>query len=288
MPMKVTAVAAAGEVHPNPFVGPVNHTAVVRADVSDLSSYEVDSLGYLKPGVFLTRAGQLVEPEAALLTIATLAISVTAEKFKTTTTSLSRIAGVPVSKAAEDNLVFSAAHVIALDKYGIIVIQMNAAGTVSTLVPGATQTTPMTYATAALALAAKPEVADDHVELGHIAIFNDGTAWTANTDDLTDASDVVTAAFVDATPTTAERNITRTYGVVVEAVQVATGNTDALLDAATDIDVAIATICQVNRDIIEDCLGRALNSGELNNSPDNFPLIILHPLNHDVCSFRKI
>ena len=72
MPMKVTAVAAAGEVHPNPFVGPVNHTAVVRADVSDLSSYEVDSLGYLKPGVFLTRAGQLVEPEAALLTIATL------------------------------------------------------------------------------------------------------------------------------------------------------------------------------------------------------------------------
>jgi len=267
-PMKVTAVLAAGEVHPNPFLGPIDYQAVVRLDVSDMSSDEVDAYGFLKPGVFLTRDGQLVEPEAVLHSIATLAISGTAEEFQTTTTALARFAGVPMSKAAANNITFTAVHVVTALKFGVILVQMDVAGTVTTKVPGATQTTPMAYATAPLALAALPEVDDDNVALGHIAIEADSGNWTANTDDLTNAGDLVTAAFVDATPTAIGANITRAYGANIEAVKVAAGNTGAFLAAATDIDIAIATICQVNRAILEDSLGRSLTSGELNNKPD--------------------
>ena len=54
------------------------------------------------------------------------------------------------------------------------------------------------------------------------------------------------------------------FGVTVEAVKVADGNTAALLDAITaDPFVAVATICQVSQDIIEDTLGRALTADEL-------------------------
>jgi len=60
MPMKISSVAAAGEVHPNPFVGPVNHTYGVKVDVSGLTSDEVDANGYLKPGVPFKIAGGLL------------------------------------------------------------------------------------------------------------------------------------------------------------------------------------------------------------------------------------
>lgn len=60
MPMKISSVADAGEVHPNPFVGPVNHTYVVKVDVSGLTSNEVDANGYIKPGVPLKIAGGLL------------------------------------------------------------------------------------------------------------------------------------------------------------------------------------------------------------------------------------
>lgn len=57
MPMDVRTVATAGEVHPNPFVGPINHTVAIRVDVSALPAAYVDALGYLKPGVPLRRDG---------------------------------------------------------------------------------------------------------------------------------------------------------------------------------------------------------------------------------------
>lgn len=60
MPMKISSVASAGEAHPNPFVGPVNHTYAVPVDVSGLTSREVDANGYLKPGVLFKIAGGLL------------------------------------------------------------------------------------------------------------------------------------------------------------------------------------------------------------------------------------
>jgi len=131
-----------------------------------------------------------------LLSHGTLAISATAEKFKTTTASAVRIGGVPYVKAATDLLTFTAAHVISATKFGVILIQQNAAGTIGTKVPSATQA----YATAPLALAALPSADTGYVALGYIAIEAGVAAWTANTDDMTNASDLTTAAFTDATP----------------------------------------------------------------------------------------
>jgi len=59
-PMDVRSVAAAGEIHPTPFVGPINHTVVITVDVSTLTTAEVDANGYLKPGVILQQNGDLV------------------------------------------------------------------------------------------------------------------------------------------------------------------------------------------------------------------------------------
>lgn len=121
MPIGITTRAAAGQDYGNPFVGPVDHTAAIRVDVSALTNTVVDANGYLKPGTPLQKAGTL----------------------------LSATTGQSV------------------------------------------------------------------------------------------------------------------YGVVVEAVKVAASNAAGDLTAGTDIDVAVATIAEVNQAIIEDNLGRALNANEL-------------------------
>src|SRR5690606_32868756 len=104
---------------------------------------------------------------------------------------------------------FTAAHVITPELFGIILIQIDAAGAVSTKVPAATPTTAMDFASAALALAALPDADEDNVALGYILIeARDGGNWAANSDDMTDASDWVTGTFVDATPVTTALSIT--------------------------------------------------------------------------------
>lgn len=140
-----------------------------------------------------------------------LAISATAEKFKTTQTAAFVINAVSHLKAATDNLVFSEAHVIELSKFGVILIQIDAAGTVSTKVPK----TPQDYVDAPTALAALPAADAGNVALGYIAIANDGVEWTANTDDLTNASDVTTAAFND-TAEVALGAVPKTFRLVSE------------------------------------------------------------------------
>ena len=137
-----------------------------------------------------------------LLSIGTLLISATAEDFKTTTTAYYRIDGIQYSKAATDNLSFSAADTVntgasAGSFWGIWLVQVNAAGTVSTKSPAADQV----YASEAAAIAALPTVDADNVALGYITVqSNDTDAWVANTDDLTPTSDCLDANFTDATP----------------------------------------------------------------------------------------
>jgi len=58
MPVSLTTTAG-GVTHGNPFVGPVNHTAQLKPDISALTANEVDANGYLKPGVPFTVAGLL-------------------------------------------------------------------------------------------------------------------------------------------------------------------------------------------------------------------------------------
>lgn len=136
----------------------------------------------------------------------TLAIDAVPEKFKTTTVLYWRRNGIQFSKAATTAIVFSAAHPVTAAKFGIVLVQITDAGVISTKIPGATQTTTMAYNSAALALAALPAVDAGNTKVGHIAIAAGVAGWTANTDDLTNGSDLTTATLVDnpvtATPST--------------------------------------------------------------------------------------
>lgn len=129
----------------------------------------------------------------------TLTIDAVPEKFKTTTVLYWRRNGIQFTKAATTAIVFSAAHPVTASKFGIVLVQITDAGVISTKIPGATQTTTMAYNTAPLALAALPAVDAGNTAIGYIAIAADAGGWTANTDDLTDGSDLTTAAFVNAT-----------------------------------------------------------------------------------------
>jgi hypothetical protein len=59
MPLDITNVTG-GKSYGNPFVGPVDHPAHVKVDISGLTTKEVDSSGYLKPGVPLEEDGTTV------------------------------------------------------------------------------------------------------------------------------------------------------------------------------------------------------------------------------------
>lgn len=137
-----------------------------------------------------------------------LEIDSTPEDFATSAIAVYRIGGVSYQKAATTGISFTAAHVVTLETFGIILIQIDAAGAISTKVPAATPTTAMAFASAALAIAALPEADEGNVALGYILIEADSGNWTANTDDLTDASDLTSATFVDATPVTTTLSIT--------------------------------------------------------------------------------
>jgi hypothetical protein len=52
-------------------------------------------------------------------------------------------------------------------------------------------------------------------------------------------------------------------GIVVEPIKVAADNTESVLGAAADVFVAIAVTGVLNRDVMEDTLGRALNASEI-------------------------
>lgn len=138
MGIKIEQTRTGGQAYGNPFVGPINHTAPVRLDVSGMDNTVVDARGFLKPGVLLRRNGTLV---------------------------------------------------------------------------------------------------------GAVA----GAAEAA-------------------------------YGANVEAVKVAASNSAPDLAAAVDIDIAVATVCQINRAILEDNLGRALTAGELASTDQllSSPIVLVY------------
>lgn len=112
------------------------------------------------------------------------------------------INGENKTKAADAvGVAFTANHAVAASKFGAIAVYINAAGTISTKINSAGQTDTLSFDNAADALtninAITPPT--DTILIGIILIENDASLWTANTDDLTDASDVVTATFFSET-----------------------------------------------------------------------------------------
>lgn len=131
-----------------------------------------------------------------------LAIDAVPEKFKTLAVVRLLSGGIVVEKAVTTAITFTAAHVVATaSKWGSILVQINkTTGVISTLITGATQTTPMSYASSALALAALPAPASGNLAVGYILVQSKaGATWTANTDDLTIGSDNTTVTFSSGT-----------------------------------------------------------------------------------------
>jgi hypothetical protein len=126
-----------------------------------------------------------------------LGVHSTPEDFETTATAIYSIGGVMYTKAAAVVTSFTAAHEVTLEKFGAILIQVDAAGTISTLITGATQTTAMAHDTAALAIADLPDPAAGNVALGYFVIEADAGAWVANTDNMTDDLAAITIVNTD-------------------------------------------------------------------------------------------
>lgn len=74
MPIHVEKTTGAF-VYGSPFLGRIDHTAQIDVDLSGFTEDEIDSRGYLKPGVPLTKDG-------ALVGVAGLLFGVTIEPLK--------------------------------------------------------------------------------------------------------------------------------------------------------------------------------------------------------------
>lgn len=173
------------------------------------------------------------------ITAATFAAHSTPEQLATGA-FVARVNGTLVEKGAATAITFSDAHVVAASKYGIILIQMNASGTVSTKVPSATQS----YDTAAAALAALPSADSGNLAVAYIAIANNAGAWTANTDDLTNGSDLTTATFTNLAVTwtsALSATIAPVAGKLVEATISTTAANSLDNTGAKDICVLVTT-----------------------------------------------
>ncbi|KKN26111.1 hypothetical protein LCGC14_0877930 [marine sediment metagenome] len=121
------------------------------------------------------------------------------------------IAGVVYHKNASKLVAFTAAHVVSLDKWGAVLFQINAAGTISTKVVA----TPQAYANEAAARAALPSPDASNVAIATLIVEADAGTWTANTDDIKTAGDL--EAF-DLLPVTHDRLLSAP-GLVIDPAE---------------------------------------------------------------------
>lgn len=215
MPMSVTKRSGA-DSYPSPFVGPVNHTVAIDVNIANLTAFEVDAKGTLKPGVPLTAAGaKLAAPTASS---PAAAVADGGNTGMATIGSLQGRVGAPAETIT----------VLATVTGGAGVGKASVTGSVSGYLGEATVGT----------LFVSPVI-----EL----LITDGTPDLTAGDSYTIA---VTAGATD-----------RLYGVTVEAMKLVASNSDT--DRVGTFQVAVATLGLVNRDMVEDILGRVLTAQEL-------------------------
>lgn len=140
-----------------------------------------------------------------IINASTLSTGSTAENIATTAFQY-RIDGVTYTKAAVTAGTAVTAATIntgtaAGDYYGGFVVQINAAGTISTLPSGTDQV----HTTAAAALAAAQAITPTagNVVVGYVVVqANTDSAWTGGTDDLTAESDCAAVTYTSNAATT--------------------------------------------------------------------------------------
>lgn len=213
-------------------------TLHVKVDVSALSATQVDSDGYLKPNVILNLNGQQLNSSSSVAQVetATVAGTLTADGIAQVTVTSALLPGgsktIPVTMADTDTASIAA---------GKIRTALAADADVSNFytVGGSSTSVTLTALNAA-----------ENDSTLNIAIAT-GTA-TGLTAAPTSAN---TTAGVDGTTT-------EVPVVTVESVKVATDNGSGL-STATDCFVACATSGNLNRDVMEDVLGRSLTATEI-------------------------
>lgn len=55
-----TTSGTQGFIYESPFIGPVDHQVAIEVDLTQFTDDEIDQDGYLKPGIPLTDAGELL------------------------------------------------------------------------------------------------------------------------------------------------------------------------------------------------------------------------------------
>jgi hypothetical protein len=162
------------------------------------------------------------------------------------------IDGVLYHTDAQKEIAFSAAHVVALDKWGAILLQINAAGTISTKVSGATQTTPQTYTNSASARAALPDPTAGSVGFAVLVVEAGAAAWDANTDDIVAASDLEAFDLFGFCTDRALDDVTLGIDAVPEKFTIAAfdfsiGGVKYAKTAATAITFSAAHVCAIGK-----------------------------------------
>lgn len=132
--------------------------------------------------------------EDAVVLPAGLAASATAGKFKTTATAQYVANHTAVTKTPADNLTFTFVTTIAAGKWGTVLVQANAAGTVTTVA----ETTQAYNSSDEAVRARRGDAGFAQCELGYLLIHAGAAPWVANTSNLT--SDPASVAFVDTQP----------------------------------------------------------------------------------------
>jgi hypothetical protein len=87
MPL-IISTTTRGLAHSPVFVGKILATDVVQVDISDLTTYEVDADGYLKPGVPLAKTGDTVGSGVAVYGVTIEPIKLPHATIPPTNTSL--------------------------------------------------------------------------------------------------------------------------------------------------------------------------------------------------------
>lgn len=67
MPIRVATKTVAGQVYARPFVGPIDHFVQLAVNIAVLTVREVDSDGFIKPGVPFQASGALISAAAQII-----------------------------------------------------------------------------------------------------------------------------------------------------------------------------------------------------------------------------
>ncbi len=212
MPMKVTSRTGA-DTYANPFVGPVGPTVAIDVNIANLTAYEVDAKGTIKPGIPLTRAGALL----AAQTLSTVA------QGTVTTGNADGVIGAATGGFGQPAETITATFTTSGATAHASVVGTKS-GYIGELIVGTAFVSPQI----------RVSVADGSAdfEAGDVITW----AVTAGVDD-------------------------KLFGVTVEAINLVADNSNTYRTGT--FQIAVATAGLVNRDLVEDILGRVLTATEI-------------------------